>query len=551
MIEKVRVSTAGKRVLSECYAAAGLNWKVSTGCLASTRPAARGQLDFAQPVRPLTLLVTRSCSGRRAVNGAALSSLLYRWQRTTLQSTHSLSTPGTAAPQQPRSAFNDDVKLFRVCAAMAAFFKSSEDGRSSPPSEDSAVLLRVVSAHSSVLTPFLSSSEETGGWPAVILDGAGGSELERLAGGVLHPVLWSAGCVTTEHGARDVKRMHWSYLNAGADIITAVSYQASIGGFQRALLVDREEATRLLRLSARLAVEARDEWWRQHREQHLQRERPLVAASIGSFGALLAGGEEYTGDYRHADADEVEAVQRAKVDALCDVDGIDALLLETMPNLQEVGTLLTITLPELCPDRPVIISLATRDGVSMPDGTPLATAFAFILDHSAAASSPPSFSPSTSSQSPFSRSGEPRASSMSLSPSTPMFPTVVAFGVNCCSPDMAESAMQIARQCVLARWKELTEAASPSSFTPSLPLLVVYPNSGEEWEPQNKEWTGTRLLDDGRATQQIVSWYEAGARIIGGCCRTTPLHIKLAREVLTTRRENADAQVAAGADVLL
>jgi len=49
---------------------------------------------------------------------------------------------------------------------------------------------------------------------------------------------------------------------------------------------------------------------------------------------------------------------------------------------------------------------------------------------------------------------------------------------------------------------------------------VVYPNSGENWNSQAKSWTHSEnILGFGT---QVIQWKKEGARIIGGCCRTTP-----------------------------
>ncbi len=53
--------------------------------------------------------------------------------------------------------------------------------------------------------------------------------------------------------------------------------------------------------------------------------------------------------------------------------------------------------------------------------------------------------------------------------------------------------------------------------------IAVYPNSGEIYDPVTKTWMGT---SQGKGfTLASKSWYEAGARLIGGCCRTTPADI--------------------------
>lgn len=123
--------------------------------------------------------------------------------------------------------------------------------------------------------------------------------------------------------------MHTSYLDEGADVIIAASYQASISGFMKVRptrircdairsrrLPDlpvsvcrvqkghsEEEAVALLRRTVEVAVEARDEFWaregpRLESESGTRRRcRPLVAASVGCYGAFLADGSEYRGQY--------------------------------------------------------------------------------------------------------------------------------------------------------------------------------------------------------------------------------------------------------------
>lgn len=60
------------------------------------------------------------------------------------------------------------------------------------------------------------------------------------------------------------------------------------------------------------------------------------------------------------------------------------------------------------------------------------------------------------------------------------------------------------------------------SLTP-LPL-VVYPNSGEHYDAQSKTW---HHHGESCATLQdyLPQWLAAGAKLIGGCCRTTPKDI--------------------------
>jgi homocysteine S-methyltransferase len=81
-------------------------------------------------------------------------------------------------------------------------------------------------------------------------------------------------------------------------------------------------------------------------------------------------------------------------------------------------------------------------------------------------------------------------------------PEIVAVGVNCCAPADVLDAVTIARRVT----------GKP---------VVVYPNSGEVWDGENRVWVGSSGLD----TRLAADWVEAGARIVGGCCRVGPADI--------------------------
>ncbi|MCX6041985.1 MAG: homocysteine S-methyltransferase family protein [Caldilinea sp.] len=127
------------------------------------------------------------------------------------------------------------------------------------------------------------------GGRVLILDGGLATELERR-GADLSDALWSARWLVDD--PEQITAVHLDYLRAGADVLITASYQASLEGFQRRGL-QAEQVFRLWQLSVELALDA---------VAHFQREvqavqRPLVAASIGPYGAFLADGSEYRGDY--------------------------------------------------------------------------------------------------------------------------------------------------------------------------------------------------------------------------------------------------------------
>ena len=54
--------------------------------------------------------------------------------------------------------------------------------------------------------------------------------------------------------------------------------------------------------------------------------------------------------------------------------------------------------------------------------------------------------------------------------------------------------------------------------------VVVYPNSGEGWDPTARRWTGHGAA--ARFGGRAADWFADGAQIVGGCCRTRPAHIR-------------------------
>ena len=51
--------------------------------------------------------------------------------------------------------------------------------------------------------------------------------------------------------------------------------------------------------------------------------------------------------------------------------------------------------------------------------------------------------------------------------------------------------------------------------------VVVYPNSGEDWDAAAHSWRGARS----QLVGEVAGWVDDGARLVGGCCRVTPAEI--------------------------
>jgi homocysteine S-methyltransferase len=308
-----------------------------------------------------------------------------------------------------------------------------------------------------VLAPFLENGA------ALVLDGGLATELEARGFDLRHR-LWSARLLRDAPSA--IVEVHRAYLEAGADCITTASYQATVEGF-RAEGLSAAAAVELLLLSVRLACEARDAFWADP-ARRAQRRRPLGAASVGPYGAALANGAEYTGDYDRDEAG-LREFHRERLQLLAGA-GADLLACETLPSFAEARALASL----------------------LGDGVPLGAWFTFSCR-----------SPSEISD------GTPVAE---CARSLDSCPQVIAFGVNCTPPEMVEG--------LVARLSDAT--AKP---------VVAYPNSGERYDAAGKTWSGRSSPADWGAFGR--AWRRAGARLLGGCCRTGPAHIRALRAAVT------------------
>ena len=286
----------------------------------------------------------------------------------------------------------------------------------------------------------------------LVLDGALATELEAR-GCVLDDPLWSAKVLLEAPGL--IAAVHRDYFRAGARVATTASYQASVPGFARRGL-SGEEALGIVRGSVRLADDAR----RAHLGDHPASPALFVAGSVGPYGAFLADGSEYRGDYTLTQ-EEYLAFHRPRAEALLEA-GADVLACETLPNAAEIGALADLV-DEL--GAQAWFSVTLRDAAHLSDGTPLARVAEELTGR----------------------------------------PGVVALGVNCVPPALVAPA--------------LAELAAHTDLP-----LVAYPNSGEAYDPAVKGWrSGTH--DAGLLAARAGEWAALGARIIGGCCRTTPADI--------------------------
>lgn len=195
----------------------------------------------------------------------------------------------------------------------------------------------------------------------------------------------------------------------------------------------------------------------------------VIAGSIGPYGVYLADGSEYTGAYQLTPS-AYQDFHRERL-ALIMAAGVDVLALETMPRLDEVQALVQL-ITTTWTQQPYWVSFSIKDPQTLCDGTSLAVAAKWVAAQ----------------------------------------PNVVAVGVNCTTLENIAPALTTLKAAV----------AVP---------LIVYPNSGDQYDPVTKTWQETHLSH--QFASFVPQWLAAGARIIGGCCRTTPKDIATVARALS------------------
>lgn len=209
-------------------------------------------------------------------------------------------------------------------------------------------------------------------YPLIVLDGAMATELERK-GCDLNDSLWSAKILMEEPEL--IKQVHTDYFAAGADCAITASYQSTFEGFA-ARGLSEAEARRLIELSVSIAAEARDEFWSLE-ENRLNRPKPIIAASVGPYGAYLADGSEYRGNYAIPE-DELIEFHRPRMKALIEA-GADVLACETIPCLTEAKAI--VQLLKEFPETYAWISFSAKDGLHISDGAPAADCASWLDEH--------------------------------------------------------------------------------------------------------------------------------------------------------------------------
>jgi len=224
-----------------------------------------------------------------------------------------------------------------------------------------------------------------------------------------------------------ITKTHLTYLEAGAQCIITSSYQASIPGFLE-VGYDKTKGEELLLKTVELVEKALEAYLATTKIDFI----PLIAASIGPYGAYLANGSEYRRDY--GVSDEVLKEFHEERLYLLDETNADFFACETIPSFQEAKILARI-LKKM--DKPAWVSFSCKDGSHINDGTKMEDVVSLFQDH----------------------------------------PSVFAIGVNCTEPKYIASLIKIIK------------SKAPTK------RVIVYPNAGMVYDAVSKTWLGTSSPD--------------------------------------------------------
>ena len=239
-----------------------------------------------------------------------------------------------------------------------------------------------------------------------LLDGGFSTALESL-GKTLNTSLWSGELLKSDPEA--IRAGHKLFVDAGAEILITSSYQISYPGCE-ARGWSRGEVDEALALSTELA-----------RFPGIK-----VAASVGPYGAYLADGSEYRGNYGLTQ-DELKDFHRERLRQLLATNP-DLVAIETIPEITEAQAIINL-LDELESSIPAWISFSCRSESEISSGESFAEAVSIVSKS----------------------------------------PHLLAIGVNCTAPENVTSLL--------------------ASATSEIPF-VVYPNSGRQWDAEKKVWLG-------------------------------------------------------------
>lgn len=310
----------------------------------------------------------------------------------------------------------------------------------------------------------------------IVLDGAMGTQLEELIPRN-HPLsvkglpLWSTKVLMQEPAM--ITKIHEMYLQVGANILITSLYQASLQTLQKHENMSLAQAQQVWQKSIDCAKDAIS--------SVESDSKVLIAASIGPYGAFLANGAEYSGEYGDKSIDDLADYHREMLEFLTNNQDVDCIAFETIPNFQEVKAIFKLTQQVFTEstNKEFFLTLSCKNSSTLADGTPLADVITYML--------------------------------------TEKFDDVVggcfiATGCNCVPCEDVSNFISNAN------------TIAHSLNVEPLPL-IVYPNYGFDNDMSDVSQYAFKKASEKWALA-VEEWCRfANVRVIGGCCSTGPLEV--------------------------
>ena len=187
-----------------------------------------------------------------------------------------------------------------------------------------------------------------------------------------------------------------------------------------------------------------------------------IVGSFGPFASYDPNASEYVGKYNSTD-DEIKNFHLNNINIIEETD-LDIILYETIPCLREIEILSKVLSQT---NKEIWISITCNENIEFRDGSSFKEACKIISQ----------------------------------------IEQITTLGINCFSPLLVEKAL-----------KELKKYSNKKT--------LVYPNSGEKYNPKDKYWSGKNEFNN----LMIKNWLSLSPDIIGGCCRVGYNNIKKMRE---------------------
>lgn len=311
----------------------------------------------------------------------------------------------------------------------------------------------------------------------LVQDGSMGTSLEALVPHD-HPLsvkglpLWSTKVLLQEPSW--ITNVHKGYLDVGAQMLITATYQASSQTLSKFAGLDLESSRKTWQSSVDCALEAVS--------QSNTPDKVYIAGSIGPYGAFLANGAEYSGDYDDLKADELADYHYEHLKFFVECEGVDVIAFETIPNFDEVKGIFNLVKRLYTSEfkKEFYLTLSCKDEEHLVDNTPLVDVIEYIYRQQAGI----------------------------------VAECFVGSGCNCISYELVPG--------IIGTFNNVASLLNKKPMT-----LIVYPNLGfsnDMTNPSEYEFCS----DTKGWTSAVQSWLSVpNVRIIGGCCSTGPHEVHI------------------------